>query len=63
MLKEINATDLHKGILETLDGGGGAAMNPSIALKTLKLLRNPDIIFNTKDKEDIQLTKRDVDVL
>lgn len=61
LLKEINAADLHKGILETLDGG--AAMNPSIALKTLKLLRNPDIVFNTKDKEDIQLTKREVDVL
>ena len=61
LLKEINATDLHKGILETLDGG--AAMNPSIVLKTLKLLRNPDIIFNTEDKEDIQLTKREVDVL
>ena len=37
LLKEINAKDLHDGILDTLNGG--AAMNPSIALKTLKLLR------------------------
>ncbi|MEZ4791984.1 MAG: response regulator transcription factor [Gelidibacter sp.] len=61
LLKEINAKDLHDGILETLNGG--AAMNPSIALKTLKLLRNPITIENTKDKEDIQLTSRETDVL
>ncbi len=61
LLKEINAKDLHDGILDTLNGG--AAMNPSIALKTLKLLRNPMSIENTKDKEDIQLTSRETDVL
>lgn len=61
LLKEINAKDLHDGIIETLNGG--AAMNPSIALKTLKLLRNPLSIENEKDKEDIQLSKRETDVL
>jgi DNA-binding NarL/FixJ family response regulator len=61
LLKEINAKDLHDGILETLNGG--AAMNPSIALKTLKLLRNPISIDNLQDKEDIQLTPRETDVL
>lgn len=61
LLKEINAKDLHDGILETLNGG--AAMNPSIAMKTLKLLRNPISIENSKDKEDIQLTSRETDVL
>ena len=61
LLKEINAKDLHDGILETLNGG--AAMNPSIAMKTLKLLRNPITIENPKDKEDIQLTSRETDVL
>lgn len=61
LLKEINAKDLHDGIVETLNGG--AAMNPSIALKTLKLLRNPIAIENLKDKEDIQLTPRETDVL
>ena len=61
LLKEINAKDLHDGIMETLNGG--AAMNPSIALKTLKLLRNPISIENKKDKEDIQLTSRETDVL
>ncbi|WP_299103419.1 response regulator transcription factor [uncultured Winogradskyella sp.] len=61
LLKEINAGDLHSGILETLNGG--AAMNPSIALKTLKLLRNP-FVPNDNDKlEEIKLTEREVDVL
>nr|WP_321246776.1 response regulator transcription factor [uncultured Psychroserpens sp.] len=61
LLKEINAKDLHDGIVDTLNGG--AAMNPSIALKTLKLLRNPLSIENEKDKEDIKLTKRETEVL
>ncbi|MGE5942967.1 MAG: response regulator [Flavobacteriales bacterium] len=61
LLKEINAKDLHEGILETLNGG--AAMNPSIAMKTLKLLRNP-IDFNCKDTlDDIKLSEREVQVL
>ncbi|WP_430466633.1 response regulator [Winogradskyella ouciana] len=59
LLKEINAVDLHSGILETLNGG--AAMNPSIALKTLKLLRNPFI--QEKEQLGIKLTNREVDVL
>ena len=61
LLKEINAKDLHDGIIETLNGG--AAMNPSIALKTLKLLRNPINIQNQQDQEEIQLTSRETDVL
>lgn len=61
LLKEIDAKDLHNGILETLNGG--AAMNPSIAMKTLKLLRNPITIESEKDKEDIQLTAREIEVL
>jgi len=61
LLKEINAKDLHDGIVGTLNGG--AAMNPSIALKTLKLLRNPLSIENKNDKEDIQLTNRETEVL
>ncbi len=59
LLKEINAKDLHDGILETLNGG--AAMNPSIAMKTLKLLRNP-VDFTIK-QEDIKLSEREVQVL
>ena len=61
LLKEINPEELYNGLTETLNGG--AAMNPSIALKTLKLLRNPINVTNKKDKEDISLSKREVEVL
>ena len=61
LLKEINAKDLYDGITETLNGG--AAMNPSIAMKTLKLLRNPIDIENISEQEHIKLTKRETEVL
>ena len=61
LLKEVNAKDLYDGIKSTLSGG--AAMNPSIALKTLKLLRDPFEIENKSEKEDIKLTDREVEVL
>ena len=60
LLKEVNPNELYQGIKETLNGG--AAMNPSIALKTLKLLRNP-VNFEQKIDEDIKLTTREVEVL
>ena len=61
LLKEINPESLYQGIQETLNGG--AAMNPSIALKTLKLLRNPANIDNLKDQEEIALSDREIQVL
>ncbi|MBP94053.1 two component transcriptional regulator, LuxR family [Bizionia echini] len=61
LLKEINAKDLYDGIQETINGG--AAMNPSIAMKTLKLLRNPINIENKIDQDVIKLTQREVEVL
>ncbi|NMH25584.1 response regulator [Flavobacterium solisilvae] len=60
LLKEVNPKDLHQGIIETLNGG--AAMNPSIALKTLKLLRNP-VEFAQKEQEEIKLSTREIEVL
>ena len=60
LLKEVNPKELHQGIIETLNGG--AAMNPSIALKTLKLLRNP-LDFENTEQEDIKLTNREIEVL
>jgi DNA-binding NarL/FixJ family response regulator len=59
LLKEVNAKDLHEGILETLNGG--AAMTPSIAMKTLKLLRNP-VDFKNQN-EEISLSEREIQVL
>lgn len=61
LLKEINAEDLHSGIIDTLNGG--AAMNPSIALKTLRLLRDPIEIENKQEKDIIKLTARETEVL
>ncbi|MEN3325094.1 response regulator transcription factor [Mariniflexile soesokkakense] len=61
LLKEINAKDLHDGIIETLNGG--AAMNPSIALKTLKLLRNPIDFSFKENQEEIKLSDREIQVL
>lgn len=58
-LKEVDPPTLYQGILDTLDGG--AAMTPSIALKTLKLLRNPPSFDEPKEK--ISLTKREIEIL
>ena len=60
LLKDTTPENLHKGILETLEGG--AAMSPTIACKTLSLLRNPEkSLLETND--EIQLSSREIDVL
>ena len=60
-LKEVNPKDLHQGILDTMNGG--ATMTPSIAMKTLKLFRNPSAFENIPDKEEYNLTPREIEVL
>ena len=61
LLKEVSPKDLQQGILDTM--GGGATMTPSIALKTLKLFRNPIDFSNVENTEDIKLTAREIEVL
>ena len=61
LLKEVNPKDLHQGIIDTINGG--ATMTPSIAMKTLKLFREPVNFENTQIKEEINLTVREVEVL
>lgn len=61
LLKEVSPDMLHNGIIETLNGG--AAMHPSIAMKTLKLLRNPIAFEQVNSGEDIKLTSREIEVL
>lgn len=61
LLKEIDAENLHKCILEVVNGG--APMTPSIALKTLNLLRNPELAENTIEIDTIKLTKRETEIL
>ena len=60
-LKEVNPQELYNGIQETLSGGAG--MTPSIALKTLKLLREPLVFDDSIVKEEISLTSREIEVL
>jgi len=61
LLKEINAKKLYKCIREVMKGG--APMTPSIALKTLKLLRNPFTVIAEKTEIEISLTTRETEVL
>lgn len=61
LLKEVNPKDLHQGIVETMNGG--ATMTPSIAMKTLKLFRNPNAFVNVSDTEEYNLTAREIEVL
>ncbi|MGW8123610.1 response regulator [Roseivirga echinicomitans] len=62
LLKEIEGEKLYKAIIETLQGG--AAMSPSIAVKTLKLLRYPEKQESLSVTEDlIELSSREKEVL
>jgi DNA-binding NarL/FixJ family response regulator len=60
LLKEISPEDLHRAITETLNGG--ASMTPSIALKTLRMFREP-VDFSRTTNNEIKLTARETDVL
>ncbi|MDX1286256.1 MAG: response regulator transcription factor, partial [Draconibacterium sp.] len=61
LLKEIDAQSLHKSIVEVVNGG--APMTPSIALKTLNLLRNPIEVEDQKTLEKIKLSPRETAIL
>ena len=62
LLKEIDAENLYKSIIEVTKGG--APMTPSIALKTLNLLRNPSLLeTKPEEEENIKLTKRETEIL
>jgi len=61
LLKETKGDKIHEAILETLNGG--AAMSPSIAMKTLKLLKNPHLLEDYDTKELVELSEREIEVL
>jgi DNA-binding NarL/FixJ family response regulator len=62
LLKEINAENLYQSIIEVTEGG--APMTPSIALKTLNLLRNPSALNSESEAvNNIKLTKRETEIL
>jgi len=65
LLKEVTAQKLHDNLIEVLNDG--AVMTPSIAHKTLNLLRNPNFNQNNQETEEaskkVQLSKRETEVL
>lgn len=61
LLKDVAPDELYKGILDTLNDG--AAMTPTIALRTLKLLRNPLAVESINEQEQVALTNRETEVL
>jgi len=61
LLKEISPDDLYRCIKETMNGG--ASMSPSIALKTLRMFREPLDFDNVLEATDINLTNRETEVL
>ena len=61
LLKETKAEKIYEAIQETL--AGGAVMSPSIALKTLQLLKNPRVFDTSDETEIVELTTREIEVL
>ena len=61
LLKETKAEKIHQAIQEAL--AGGAVMSPSIALKTLQLLKNPRVFDSSEATEMVELTTREIEVL
>ena len=61
LLKETKAEKIYEAIRETL--AGGAVMSPSIALKTLQLLKNPRVFDFSEATEMVELTTREIEVL
>lgn len=61
LLKEVSPPDLYNAIIQTM--GGGASMTPSIAMKTLRLLRNPIDIIDRNEQDSVKLSSREIEVL
>jgi DNA-binding NarL/FixJ family response regulator len=61
LLKDVNPRDMYQGLIDTMEGG--AAMSPSIAKKTLNLLRNPDELILKQSSDEITLSNREIEVL
>lgn len=61
ILKESKAQKVFDSIEDTLNGG--AVMSPSIALKTLQILKNTPLPTKMDQQENIILTDREIDVL
>lgn len=61
ILKETKAEKIYETINDTLNGG--SVMSPSIALKTLQILKNASFIKSEKATEKILLSERETEIL
>lgn len=61
LLKDTDPDTLYKGILDIM--AGGASMSPSIAMRALKLLRNPVLPAASEKASEIELTARETEIL
>lgn len=61
ILKETKANKIYETISDTMNGG--AVMSPSIAMKTLNLLKNPPGSTSENMGEKIELSKRETEIL
>ncbi len=61
LLKDETPEKVLEGIKHVMDGG--ATMSPSIAVKTLELLRKPSLFYGTEESEKVELTDRQMEVL
>lgn len=61
ILKETKAEKIYETLNDTLNGG--SAMSPSIALKTLQLLKNVNFTKNKQTAEKVVLSERETKIL
>ena len=61
LLKDTSPQELFNAIVQTFEGG--AVMTPSIAMRTLNLLRSPLLPKTDEIEESVELSKREVEVL
>lgn len=61
ILKETKAEKIYETINDTLNGG--SVMSPSIALKTLQLLKNASFIKSEQATEKLVLSERETEIL
>lgn len=61
ILKETKAEKIYETIIDTLNGG--SVMSPSIALKTLQLLKNATFLKTETTTEKVTLSERETEIL
>lgn len=61
LLKDVGPDELYQSIKHTMNGG--ASMSPSVAMKTLQMLRSTEAYTENSEIEKFQLSVREIDVL